>query len=52
MLGLVMPQVVTVAVDVVVQGLFHAGTGYAAHRLRDERLRRDVTSAPRLNVVA
>ncbi len=41
MLRLVMPQVVTVAVDVIVQGLFHAGTGYAAHRLDDERLRRE-----------
>lgn len=41
MLRLLMPQVVTVAVDVVVQGAFHAGTGYAAHRLGDERLGRD-----------
>ncbi len=41
MLRLLMPQVVTVAVDVVAQGIVHAGTGYAAHRLRDERLRRD-----------
>lgn len=41
MLRLLMPQAVTVAVDVVVQGIFHAGTGYAAHRLGDERLRRD-----------
>ena len=41
MLGLLMTQVVTVAVDVVVQGLIHAGTGYAAHRLDDERLRRE-----------
>lgn len=41
MLRLLMPQVLTVAVDVVVQGIFHAGTGYAAHRLSDERLRRD-----------
>jgi glycosyl-4,4'-diaponeurosporenoate acyltransferase len=41
MLRLLMPQVLTVAVDVVVQGLIHAGTGYAAHRLGDDRLRRD-----------
>ncbi len=41
MLRLLMPQAVTVAVDVVVQGLFHAGTGYAAHRLGDGRLAHD-----------
>ena len=41
MLRLLMPQAVTVAVDVVVQGIFHAATGYAAHRLGDDRLRRD-----------
>lgn len=41
MLRLLMPQVVTVAVDVVVQGIVHAGTGYAAHRLGDQHLCRD-----------
>lgn len=41
MLRLLMPRGVTVAVDVVVQGLFHAGTGYAAHRLGEGRLRSD-----------
>lgn len=38
MLRYVMPQTVTVAVDVVAWGVFHAATGYAAHRLGDERL--------------
>lgn len=41
MLRLVMPQTVTILVDVLVWGLIHAGTGYAAHRLGDARLRRD-----------
>ncbi len=41
MLRLLMPQALTVVVDVLVQGVFHAGTGYTAHRLGDERLRRD-----------
>lgn len=41
MLRYVMPQAVTVAVDVVAWGVFHAATGYAAHRLGDERLGRD-----------
>jgi len=41
MLRYVMPQTVTVAVDVVAWGVFHAATGYAAHRLGDERLARD-----------
>lgn len=41
MLRYVMPQTVTVAVDVAAWGVFHAATGYAAHRLGDERLRRD-----------
>ncbi|MCY7400731.1 MAG: hypothetical protein LH477_07220, partial [Nocardioides sp.] len=40
MLRLLMPQVATVAVDVLAWGVFHAGTGYAAHRLGDERLER------------
>jgi glycosyl-4,4'-diaponeurosporenoate acyltransferase len=41
MLELVMPQTVTIAVDVVAWGAFHATTGYAAHRLSDERLSHD-----------
>ena len=41
MLRLVMPQTVTIVVDVVAWGVFHAATGYAAHRLGDERLSRD-----------
>ena len=41
MLRLVMPQTVTIVVDVVAWGVFHAATGYAAHRLSDERLARD-----------
>ena len=41
MLRLVMPQAVTIVVDVVAWGVFHAATGYAAHRLGDERLSRD-----------
>ena len=41
MLELVMPRVVTVALDVVVWGFFHSATGYAAHRLDDSRLSRD-----------
>jgi glycosyl-4,4'-diaponeurosporenoate acyltransferase len=41
MLRYVMPQTVTVAVDVVAWGVFHAATGYAAHRLGDGRLGRD-----------
>ena len=41
MLRLVMPETVTVAVDIVAWGLFHAGTGYAAHRLGDARLGRE-----------
>ncbi|WP_210443396.1 hypothetical protein [Nocardioides sp. SYSU D00065] len=41
MLRLVMPQTLTVVVDVVAWGVFHAATGYAAHRLGDERLARD-----------
>ncbi|WP_341230165.1 hypothetical protein [Nocardioides salarius] len=41
MLRLVMPEVVTVVVDVVAWGAFHAATGYAAHRLGDERLDRE-----------
>jgi glycosyl-4,4'-diaponeurosporenoate acyltransferase len=41
MLRLVMPQTVTIAVDIVAWGVFHAATGYAAHRLGDARLARD-----------
>ncbi len=41
MLRLVMPQTVTIVVDVVAWGVFHAATGSAAHRLGDERLSRD-----------
>lgn len=41
MLRLVMPQTLTVLVDVVAWGAFHAATGYAAHRLADDRLARD-----------
>lgn len=41
MLELVMPRLVTVAVDVVAWGFFHSATGYAAHRLDDDRLSRD-----------
>ena len=41
MLRLLMPQALTVVVDVVAWGVFHAGTGYAAHRLGDSRLGRD-----------
>ena len=41
MLRLVMPQTLTVLVDIVAWGVFHAVTGYAAHRLSDDRLTRD-----------
>lgn len=41
MLRYVMPVWATIAVDVVAWGVFHAGTGYAAHRLDDRRLSRD-----------
>jgi glycosyl-4,4'-diaponeurosporenoate acyltransferase len=41
MLRLVMPQALTVVVDVIAWGIFHAATGYAAHRLDERRLRRD-----------
>lgn len=41
MLTYVMPVWATVVVDVVAWGFFHAGTGYAAHRLDDRRLARD-----------
>lgn len=41
MLRYVMPPWLTIVVDVVAWGFFHAATGYAAHRLTDERLARD-----------
>ena len=41
MLALVMPQSVTIIVDIAAWGAFHAVTGYAAHRLDDDRLLRD-----------
>ena len=41
MLRLVMPQSLTIVVDVIAWGFFHAATGYAAHRLGDDRLARD-----------
>jgi len=41
MLRLVMPPGVTIVVDVVAWGFFHAATGYAAHRLDEGRLSRD-----------
>src|SRR4051812_36050056 len=41
MLKLVMPQTVTIVVDVIAWGMFHAATGYAAHRLDAARLSKD-----------
>ncbi len=41
MLRYVMPVWATIAVDVVAWGVFHAGTGYAAHRLGERRLTHD-----------
>ena len=41
MLRLVMPQAVTLVVDILAWGVFHAATGYAAHRLSDSRLSRE-----------
>jgi glycosyl-4,4'-diaponeurosporenoate acyltransferase len=41
MLRLLMPQGLTVVVDVVAWAVFHAATGYAAYRLDDRRLSRD-----------
>lgn len=41
MLRLVLPQTLTIAVDVVAWGVFHATTGYAAYRLDESRLSRD-----------
>ncbi len=41
MWGPVMSPTLTIAVDVLAWGAFHGATGYAAHRLSDERLVRD-----------
>ena len=41
MLRYVMPMWLTVVVDVAAWGLFHAATGYAAHRVPADRLARD-----------
>jgi glycosyl-4,4'-diaponeurosporenoate acyltransferase len=41
MLRLVMSQWVTIVVDIIAWGVFHAATGYAAHRIGDARLSRD-----------
>jgi glycosyl-4,4'-diaponeurosporenoate acyltransferase len=41
MLRLVMPPTLTIAVDVIAWGAFHAATGYAAYRLDESRLSRD-----------
>ena len=41
MLRLVMPEAVTIAVDVLAWGVFHSATGYAAYRLDETRLSRD-----------
>jgi glycosyl-4,4'-diaponeurosporenoate acyltransferase len=41
MLRLVMPRALTLAVDVTAWGVFHAATGYTAHRLDASRLSRD-----------
>lgn len=41
MLRLLMPQSLTIIVDVIAWGVFHATTGYAAHRLDESRLSRD-----------
>ena len=41
MFRLVMPPALTIAVDVLAWGVFHAATGYAAHRLDESRLGRD-----------
>lgn len=41
MLRLLMPQGLTILVDVAAWAVFHTVTGYAAHRLDDHRLARD-----------
>jgi glycosyl-4,4'-diaponeurosporenoate acyltransferase len=40
-LRLVMPQWLTILVDIAAWGVFHTITGYVAYRLGDDRLRRD-----------
>ena len=40
-MGYVMPQWLTVVVDVLAWGFFHAVTGYAAHHVGDHRLDRE-----------
>lgn len=41
MLRLVMPQALTIVVDVAAWGVFHSATGYAAYRLDESRLSQD-----------
>lgn len=41
MLRLVMPQALTIVVDVAAWGVFHSATGYAAYRLDEDRLSQD-----------
>ncbi len=41
MLRFVLPEAWTVVADVAAWGVFHAATGYAAHRLGQDRLERD-----------
>ena len=41
MFRLLMPESVTIAVDIAAWGVFHTATGYAAHRLGEERLSRE-----------
>ena len=41
MVRLLMPQWLTILVDIAAWGFFHAATGYAAYRLGDARLSRD-----------
>ena len=48
MLSLVMPQSVTIVVDIAAWAAFHTATGYAAHRLKSLQ----VTARERRNVFA
>lgn len=41
MLRLLMPQALTLAVDILAWGAFHTAAGYAAHRLDESRLHSD-----------
>lgn len=41
MLRLLMPQALTIVVDVIAWAVFHSATGYAAYRLDDSRLSHD-----------